>query len=109
MSNNPEQLLFSIIGIVILVFTPIIILSLRYRKKLQNQWALETCAETVIPLFPKGSFDSKTFLYGTYQDFSATTIGMVIKNGRDEEVGRVLFNTGNIIFEIGTGGINNFV
>jgi len=51
--------------------------------------------------FPKNDFDSKAFLYGTFQDFSATTIGMVVKNGKDEEVGRVLFNTGNITFQIG--------
>ncbi|WP_244072083.1 hypothetical protein [Nitrosomonas sp. PY1] len=101
MSNNPEQLLFSIIGVVVLVFIPIIIFSLRYRKNLQKQWAIETCAETVIPLFPRDGSDNKTLLYGTYQDFSATTIGMIVKNENDEEVGRVLFNTGNIAFEIG--------
>lgn len=101
MLNNPEQLLLSIIGITILVFTAIIILSLRYRKNLQKQWSFETRAETVIPHFLRNNLDSKSFLYGTYQDFSATTVGMVIKNEKDEEVGRVLFNTGNITFEIG--------
>ena len=101
MFNNPEQFLFLIIGIVILIFAPIIIFSLRYRAKLQERWAFEICAETVAPCFPKDGFDSKTFLYGTYQDFPATTIGMVVKNERDEEVGRILFNTGNISFEIG--------
>ena len=47
MFNNPEQFLFLIIGIVILIFAPIIIFSLRYRAKLQERWAFEICAETV--------------------------------------------------------------
>lgn len=102
MPKSPEQLLFLIIGIVILVFALIIILSLRYRKKLQKQWAFETCAETVALCFPKDNLDSKAFLYGTYQDFSTTTIGMVVKNEKDIEVGRVLFNSGSIVFEIGS-------
>jgi len=101
MSSSPEQLLFSIIGVVILVFTPIIIFSLIYRKNIQKQWAIETCAETVMLRFPKNDFDSKAFLYGTFQDFSTTTVGIVVKNRKDEEVGRVLFNTGNITFQIG--------
>lgn len=108
MFNSPEQFLFLIIGIVILVFTPIIIFGLRYRAKLQEQWASETCAETVILHLSKDDFDSKTLLYGTYQDFSATSIGIVVKNEKDEEVGRVLFNTGNISFEIGNAKFSVF-
>ena len=84
---------FSIYAIVIglpVLFTLVIVFGLRTRKKMFAK-SLELKAADLWPQIQDARFELSGLLYGVWQDFSSTRLGMIVKDCRDQEVGKIIY------------------
>ena len=85
----PLLLLLSLIALFVLVIS----FGLRFRKK-SFQSALELRAEDIWMSVQDGRWNFSDLLYGILQDFSPTELGLIVRDCRDQEVGRISFHAG---------------
>jgi len=91
MTYTPLALVWSILALCVL-FGAVIYFGLRTRRT-QMTANLSMRAQDIWAPFAHCGWDFDSLLYGIRQDFSATQIGMIVRDFRDEEVGRITFHT----------------
>lgn len=79
---------------VILLFVAVILTGLRFRKR-SFQDALQIRAQDIWASVRDERWNFADLLYGIVQDFSATELGLIVRNSSDQEVGRISFHTGS--------------
>jgi hypothetical protein len=87
--NSPLDLLWLFLALGG-VFGLVIFLGLKFRKRGMESDRQLTARE-VWDSVPTGPWDFSDLLYGVWQDFSATEIGMIVRNSLDQEIGTVRF------------------
>jgi len=95
MCKGPECLGYLLLAVLI-GFTGLIFLLLTYRKKILKQ-SLKVTADEIwsgLSSVDKTAFKRSDLLFGISQDQSAWVSMLLVKNDRDETVGRVEFPTG---------------
>lgn len=73
------------------LFGAVIFFGLR-RRRAQMRASLEIRAQEIWTPFAQSGWNFDSLLYGVLQDFSATQIGMIVRDSRNEEVGRITFH-----------------
>ncbi|MGH9709835.1 MAG: hypothetical protein ACRD37_04750, partial [Candidatus Acidiferrales bacterium] len=103
MKSSQLTPLWIFIGLVVL-FAFVIYFGLKLRKASFAK-NLDIRAQDIWPSLQGTGWNFSDLLYGVWQDFSATELGLIAKNSRDEEVGKITFHTGSrqrwITFECG--------
>lgn len=92
MTPTPHQLLL-LLGGVCLLFACVIALSLRARRAIMAE-NLNVRAQELFEPYRGSEWDMASLLYGVFQDFTATELGMIVRDCHDEEVGRITFHAG---------------
>lgn len=72
------------------LFGIVIVLGLRVRAK-QMSRNLQLRADDVWTGVPANKWDRDLLLYGVYQDRSATSVEMIVRDSHDREIGRIVF------------------
>ena len=76
-----------------LTFAITLYVGLRLRKRSMMENLQLKARDIWAPLQTPG-WNMENLLYGVLQDFSATEAGLIVRDFRDEEVGRITFHTG---------------
>lgn len=98
--NNPAVILLAIIALCIPLFGLIVFFGLKSRKAGLEQWLNETNAKRVESQLPQQQLSVSSLLYGSFYDASSTNVGFVVKNRKDAEIGRVIYEIGAIKIEV---------
>jgi len=104
-SDWPVALAF-LLGL-LAVFAIAIFVGLRMRRQRTSELLQNVNADTVWNEFsrfsqpPDGSWERNDLLYGIWQDFSATSLGMIIRNGQDSAVARVSYGVTGVDISLG--------
>ncbi len=92
MTPSEITLLWFLLG-TCLTFAIIVYLGLRLRKRSMMENLQFKAQDIWVPLQTSG-WNIANLLYGVLQDFSATEAGLIVRDSRDEEVGKITFHTG---------------
>lgn len=99
---NPNTMFLLLIGFTICLFGAIIYFGLKWRTESAKKWLAETDAKWVFDSDSTLSNNVTSLLYGVFQDFSNTSVGMDVRDLNDNLVGRIAYNMGDVIIEVGT-------
>lgn len=92
MSNGSIVVLWLVLGAAGL-FGVVIFFGLKFRAA-SMEAGLETRAADLWVPFEGTGFEFGSLVYGVNQDFSALETGMLVRDSRDEQIGRIAFHTG---------------
>ena len=82
----------TILGAIFLSFALVIFFGLQFRKRKLAK-SLELRAVDVWPQMQNAGFDFSGLLYGVWQDFSSTQLGMLVKDCQDQQVAKIRYRT----------------
>ncbi len=97
MTPSEITLLWFLLG-TCLTFAIIVYLGLRLRKRSMMENLQFKAQDIWVPLQTSG-WNIANLLYGVLQDFSATEAGLIVRDSRDEEVGKITIQTGAELLE----------
>ncbi len=88
-----ELSLIKLLFVICLFFAIVIYFGLRVRKRSMAE-ALQLKAQDIWAPLQTSEWNMANLLYGVLQDFSATEIGLIVRDFRDQQVGKITFHMG---------------
>lgn len=90
MHYSPFNML-SVVFVIAALFAATMYVGLRFRKASMSGNLQLHAQELWAPLAAEG-WDRECLLYGVLQDFSPCDAGMIVRNSRDEDIGKIIFH-----------------
>lgn len=101
MFNQPTTPFFLLLVATLVLGGWLIYFGLKWRAASDKTWIAKTNAQSVLKSAPTPGIQATSLIYGVFQDFTNTSAGMVVRDGSDAVVGRIIYNTGDTTIEVG--------